>query len=88
MQTNAVAVRDVINRCDANELVSGVKDYMFKGLRNAVLAVMPVQHNLKPDATALGYWLRSQKDRRVGKLRFRNKAATGHSPALWWVEEE
>ena len=27
---------------------------MHKGLRNAVLAVMPVQHSLKPDAQALG----------------------------------
>jgi hypothetical protein len=87
-EAHAVAVRNVINCCDDNTLVNGVKEYEHKGLRNAVLTVMPVQHNLKPDAQALGFWLRSKKERRIGKLRFRNKPATGHSPALWWAEEE
>ena len=49
---------------------------------------MPVKHSLKPDAQALGLWLRSKKNRRIGKMRFRNKAETSHSSALWWVEEE
>ena len=87
-EANAAAVRNVINCCEDNSLVNGVKEYVHKGLRNAVLAVMPVQHSLKPDAQALGFWLRSKKNRRIGKMRFRNKAETGHSPALWWVEEE
>jgi len=49
--------------------------------------VMPVQHHLKPDAKSLGNWLRLRKERRVGKLRFHTKPATGHTPGIWWVEE-
>ena len=63
------------------------KEYTNKGLREAVLGVMPVQHHLKPDAAALGNWLRSHKERRVGKLRFRKQDATGSTATLWWVEE-
>jgi len=55
-------------------------------VRKAV-GVMPVQHHLKPDAAALGNWLRSHKERRVGKLRFRKQDATGSTATLWWVEE-
>ena len=88
-------LRDVINICDANKATPDGKEYINKGLRDAVLAVMPVQHHLKPDATALGNWLRSRKERRVGKLRFRKQDATGSrrpcgglrkgeaSPAVW-----
>ena len=64
------------------------KEYTNKGLREAVLAVMPVQQRLKPDATELGSWLRGRRERRVGKLRFCNKPAGGHRPAIWWVERE
>ena len=86
-EANGKQLRDIINLCDANKATPDGKEYINKGLRDAVLAVMPVQHHLKPDATALGNWLRSQKERRVGKLRFCNKPATGHTPAIWWVEE-
>ena len=80
-EKNGVPLRDVINRCDANVIDhSTAKDYIHKGLRNAVLSVMPVQHHLKPDATALGYWLRSRKDRRAGRMWFNKQAATGHTP--------
>ena len=56
-------------------------------LRNAVLSLMPPQHHLKPDAESLGIKLRSFKERRVGKMRFCKKDATGSTPTLWWVEE-
>jgi len=85
---NCRALRDIVNLCDANKATPEGKEYTNKGLRDAVLAVMPVQHRLKPDAKALGDWLRMRKERRVGKLRFCNKPATGHSPAAWWVEKE
>jgi hypothetical protein len=84
-EKNGVPLRDVINRCDANVMIFNGKDYIHKGLPNAVLSVMPVQHHLKPDAHSLGLWLRLRKERRVGKLRFCNKPATGHTP-MWWVE--
>ena len=54
------------------------------------LAVMPVQHRLKPDATesrATGF-ADGRGERRVGKLRFCNKPAGGHRPATWWAERE
>ena len=78
---------EIITLCEANKATPTGKDYLNKGLRDAVLAIMPPQHSLKPDAQALGTWLRSQKERRVGKLRFCNKPATGHTPTIWWVEE-
>ena len=87
-QGNGKQLRDIVNLCDANKATPAGKEYTNKGLRDAVLAVMPAQHRLKPDAHALGNWLRSTKERRVGKLRFRNKPATGHTPAIWWVERE
>ena len=80
-------VSEIITLCEANKATPTGKDYLNKGLRDAVLAIMPPQHSLKPDAQSLGTWLRSQKDRRVGKLRFCNKPATGHTPTIWWVEE-
>jgi hypothetical protein len=81
-------LREVINICDQNDPVyGGGKNYLHPGLRNAVLSVMPVQHHLKPDAAALGYWLRSRKDRRVGRMWFNKQDATGHTPTIWWVEE-
>jgi len=83
----ATSLRDVINLCDANKVTPDGKEYTNKGLREAVLGVMPVQHHLKPDAAALGNWLRSHKERRVGKLRFRKQDATGSTATLWWVEE-
>jgi Bifunctional DNA primase/polymerase, N-terminal len=86
-EKNRVPLRDVINRCDANVMIFNGKDYIHKGLRNAVLSVMPVQHHLKPDATALGCWLRSRKDRRAGRMWFNKQDATGHTPTMWWVEE-
>ena len=87
-QGNGKQTRDIVMLCEANKATPTGKEYTNKGLRDAVLAVMPPQHSLKPDAHALGLWLRSQKDRRVGKLRFCNKPATGHTPAIWWVERE
>ena len=84
---NATSLRDVINLCDANKATPDGKEYTNKGLREVVLGVMPVQHHLKPDAAALGNWLRSHKERRVGKLRFRKQDATGSTATLWWVEE-
>ena len=80
-QGNGKQLRDIINLCDANKATPNGKEYINEGLRDAVLGVMPVQHHLKPDATALGLWLRSRKERRVGKLRFCNKPATGSPPA-------
>ena len=84
---NGKQLREVINLCEANKATPSGKEYLNEGLRDAVLGVMPVQHHLKPDATALGNWLRLRKERRVGKLRFRNQPATGTTPSLWWVEE-
>ncbi len=86
-QGNGKQLRDVVILCDANKATPSGKEYINKGLRDAVLAVMPIQHHLKPDADALGYWLRSRKERRIGKLRFCKKPATGHTPTIWWVEE-
>jgi hypothetical protein len=87
-QGSGKQLRDIVNLCDANKATPSGKEYINKGLREAVLGVMPVQHHLKPDAAALGYWLRSRKDRRIGKLRFCTKPATGHTPGIWCVEEE
>jgi hypothetical protein len=84
---NAKQLRDLINICDANKATPNGKEYTNEALRAAVLGVMPPQHHLKPDAKALGNWLRSRKERRVGKLRFRNKPETGSTPGVWWVEE-
>ena len=86
-QGNGKQLRDIINICDANKATPSGKEYLNEGLRAAVLGVMPVQHHLKPDAKALGNWLRSRKERRVGKLRFCTKPATGAHPGIWWVEE-
>jgi hypothetical protein len=84
---NAKASREVVNFCEANKATPEGKDYTHKGLRNAVLSLMPPHHHLKPDADSLGIKLRSFKERRVGKMRFRKKDATGSTPTLWWVEE-
>ena len=91
---NAVSVRTVIELCEENTAeatmlgVIGGKDYTHAELRNAVLAVMPVQHSYRPDANALGAWLRGKVGRRVGNRRFARHTATGHNPTQWWVEEE
>jgi hypothetical protein len=81
-------LRDVIRRCDWNivDPMRGTKNYTHQGLRSAVLAVMPVKHSLVPDATALGCWLRSRKDRRVNGLRFCKQDETSTTPTVWWVE--
>ena len=63
------------------------REVRLSGRPRTVLGVMPVQHHLKPDTAALGNWLRSHKERRVGKLRFRKQDATGSTATLWWVEE-
>jgi hypothetical protein len=84
---HAKTLREVISRCEVNNPTQSGKDYLRPKLRNAVLSVMPMQHNLKPDATALGNWLRSQKDRLVGKMRFRSRPDPGkRQAAVWWIE--
>jgi hypothetical protein len=87
-EVNGKQLRDIVNHAGVNKATPEGKEYINKGLREAVLAVMPVQHRLKPDATELGNWLRGRRERRVGKLRFCNKPAGGHRPATWWVERE
>jgi hypothetical protein len=84
---NGKQLREVINICEANRATPSGKEYLNEGLRGAVLGVMPAQHSLKPDAKSLGNWLRLRKERRIGKLRFRNQPETGSTPGLWWVEE-
>ena len=81
-------LRDIINLCDANKPRLTGKEYFNHGLRDAVLGVMPSNHRLKPNADALSYWLRSKKERRAGKLRFRNKLRNSRTPTTWWVERE
>ena len=85
---NAQALREVINLCDANKATPDGKEYINKGLRDAVLAVMPVQHHLKPDAD--GARLSGFAPARNGGLGSCGSArqdATGSTPTLWWVEE-
>lgn len=85
---NGKPLRDVVILCDANKATPSGKEYINTGLREAVLAVMPIQHHLKPDAEALGNWLRSKKERRIGGLRFCKQDATGRTPTIWWIEED
>jgi putative DNA primase/helicase len=80
---HAVTLREVIERCERT--YGNFNDFVHRGLREAVLAVMPAHRNRTPDVIGLGYWMRSKKDRRVGGMRF-NMKANANGPATWWVE--
>ena len=83
---NGATLQEVIDRCERTfngEAASA--DYITRGLRAAVLAIMPDHHRQKPNLTSLGFWMRSKKDRRAGGMWF-NKMANSHGPNTWWVE--
>ena len=81
---NGVTLRDVIERCERTFNGASSADYVHPGLRDAVLSVMPTNQRHKPTLEGLGYWMRGQKDRRVGGMWFNKKPSTGHSPTIWW----
>ena len=83
---NGVTLREVIERCERTFNGASSADYVHPGLRGAVLSVMPTHQRHKPTLDGLGYWMRGQKDRRIGGVWFNRKPATGHSPTIWWVE--
>ena len=85
---NGVTLRDVIERCERTFNGAGSSDYVHAGLRDAVFSVMPTHQRHKPTLDGLGYWMRGQKDRRVGGMWFNKKTSTGHSPTIWWVENK
>jgi hypothetical protein len=82
-EANSVALKDVIERCERFE----TNGYAHPELRDAVTAVMPSRQQKQLSVEALGYWLRSKKDRRVGGMWFKKRDSAHHGvPSTWWVE--
>ena len=84
---NGKQLREVINICDANKATPSGKEYHQRRFarRRARSDAGPAPPQARRHGARL--WLRSRKERRVGKLRFCNKPATGSTPGIWWVEE-
>jgi hypothetical protein len=81
---NAVTLREVIERCERT-YGGNYSDYVHKGLRAAVLAVMPPNLQQKPELNGLGVWMRGHKKRRAAGMWFDMKT-NSNGPANWWVE--
>jgi hypothetical protein len=83
----AVTLRDVIEHCERTYGASNFNDYVHRGLRAAVQAIMPDHQRQRLSLDALGYWIRSKKDRRVNGLWF-NKTTNNNGPNTWWVADK
>ena len=86
-QAHAVTLQQVIEACEQRTIVrpGPPPEFAFArpDLRTAVHGALRGARQV--DATALGYWLRQQKNRIVGSMWFEHKAAT-HGE--WWVAQQ